>query len=307
MDPRPEIAILGAGGVGAFLGAALARAGEDVLLIAREQTAAAVNEHGIEVDSARLGPLLTQPKTATLLQKSTDALVVATKAKDLAPALERIQAEPALVVPLLNGLDHLAVLRERFGPRAVAGSIRIEAYRTAPARVIQTSLFLRIDVATENHRMRPAVEAFAETLDRAGIPTRVMESEPQAMWGKLVRLNALALMSSAYDLPLGPIRSTPELRDELRACVEEGAAVANADGARVEPADTMGELDDAHDTLGSSMQRDIAAGMEPELDAIAGSVLRAAARHGLRCPTIERLAARVAERSGVPVPAAALG
>ena len=41
--------------------------------------------------------------------------------------------------------------------------------------------------------------------------------------------------------------------------------------------------------------------------AIAGSVLRAAARHGLRCPTIERLAARVAERSGVPVPAAALG
>jgi len=122
-----------------------------------------------------------------------------------------------------------------------------------------------------------------------------------------VRLTALALMSSAYDLPLGPIRSTPELRDELRACVEEGAAVANADGARVEPADTMGELDDAHDTLGSSMQRDIAAGVEPELDAIAGSVLRAAARHGLRCPTIERLAARVAERSGVPVPAAALG
>jgi ketopantoate reductase len=64
----------------------------------------------------------------------------------------------------------------------------------------------------------------------------------------------------------------------------------------------MGELDDAHDTLGSSMQRDIAAGVEPELDAIAGSVLRAAARHGLACPTVERLAARVAERA---VPAGA--
>ena len=296
MHPHHEIAVLGAGGVGAFLAAALARAGEDVLLIAREPTAAAINRHGIEVDSARLGPLLTQPKTATLLQTPTDALIVATKAKDLSPALERIQAEPALVVPLLNGLDHLAVLRERFGPRAVAGSIRIEAYRTAPARVIQTSLFLRIDVATENHRMRPAVEAFAETLDRAGIPTRVMESEAQAMWGKLVRLNALALMSSAYDLPLGPIRSTPELRDQLQACVEEGATVANADGARVDPADTMGELDDAHDTLGSSMQRDIAAGRESELDAIAGSVLRAAARHGIECPTIERLTYEVARR-----------
>src|SRR5438874_1870641 len=119
MDPHASIAILGAGGVGAFLAAALARAGDDVVLIAREPTAAAINEHGIEVDSARLGTLLTQPKSAAHLEKQTDALIVATKAKDLAPALERIHTEPALVIPLLNGLDHLAVLRERFGPRAV--------------------------------------------------------------------------------------------------------------------------------------------------------------------------------------------
>jgi 2-dehydropantoate 2-reductase len=67
----------------------------------------------------------------------------------------------------------------------------------------------------------------------------------------------------------------------------------------------MGVLDDAHATLRSSMQRDIAAGAEPELHAIAGSVLRAAARHGVPCPTIERLAASVAERAGAAVPAAA--
>jgi 2-dehydropantoate 2-reductase len=125
------------------------------------------------------------------------------------------------------------------------------------------------------------------------------------MWGKLVRLNALALMTSAHDQTLGPLRTTPELRDELAACVVEAAAVANADGASVEPSTVMAELDDAHDTLSSSMRRDIAAGVEPELDAIAGSVLRAGARHGLSCPTIERLAARVAERAGTRVPAAA--
>src|SRR5439155_10924705 len=130
--------------------------------------------------------------------------------------------------------------------------------------------------------------------------TRVMGSEAQAMWGKLVRLNALALMTSAYDMPLGPIRSTPELRDELEAAVDEGAAVAAAEGAHVEPATVMGELDDAHETLGSSMRRDIAVGVEPELDAIAGSVLRAAARHDVPAPTVERLATRVAERAGVP-------
>jgi 2-dehydropantoate 2-reductase len=299
------IAILGPGGVGAFLGAALARAGEDVVLVAREGTAAAIGREGLIVDSARLGPFAARPSAVTTLDRPADALVVATKAKDLDAGLERVQAEPALVVPLLNGLDHLETLRERFGPRAVAGSIRIEAYRTDATHIRQPSLFLRVDMATENPRMRDAVEALAATLNGAGVPARVMASEAQAMWGKLVRLNALALMTSAYDQPLGPIRSTPELRDELRACVDEATAVANADGAAVSPATVMAELTDAHDTLGSSMQRDIAAGVEPELDAIAGSVLRAAARHGVPCPTIERLAARVAERAGAPVPAAA--
>ena len=298
------LAILGPGGVGAFLGAALARAGEDVLLIAREETAQAIDRDGIEVESARLGPFEAHPAAAPTLDHPADALVVATKAKDLHVALDRIEAEPHLVVPLLNGLDHLQTLRERFGPRAVAGSIRIEAYRTDPNHVRQTSHFLRVDLATANHRMRAALEAFATTLNEAQVPARVLESEAQAMWGKLVRLNALALMTSAYDLPLGPIRSTPELRDELEACVVEAAAVAGADGAEVKPRYVMDELDDAHETLGSSMQRDIAAGVEPELDAIAGSVLRAAARHGLACPTIERLAARVAERAPTGLPAA---
>jgi 2-dehydropantoate 2-reductase len=293
--------------VGAFLGAALARAGEDVVLIGREATVVAIEREGLNVHSERLGPFTAHPGTATHLDHPADALIVTTKAKDLDSALERIRAEPALVVPLLNGLDHLEPLRERFGPRAVAGSIRIEAYRTSPTEVHQPSLFLRVDLATENARMRDAVEALADTLNRAGVPARVMAAEAQAMWGKLVRLGALALTTSAYDETLGPIRSTPELRAELAACVEEAAAVAALEGARVDPADVLAELDDAHATLGSSMQRDIADGITPELDAIAGSVLRAAARHGAACPTIERLAARVAERADAPLPAVARG
>jgi 2-dehydropantoate 2-reductase len=61
-------------------------------------------------------------------------------------------------------------------------------------------------------------------------------------------------------------------------------------------------LEFAHDSLGSSMQRDIAAGRPPELDAIPGAILRAAARHDLSCPTIERLVVAIAARAGVPPP-----
>jgi 2-dehydropantoate 2-reductase len=299
--PVLDVAVLGAGGVGGFVAAALERAGARVTVVARDQTAAAIARDGLDVDSARLGPIRAEPATATELDRDADVLVVAVKATGLTESLERVQAEPHLVVPMLNGLDHLTPLRERFGPRAVAATIRIESTRTAPTRIEQTSPFLLVEMATTNPRMSAAIHSFADTLNEAGVPARVRQSEPDVMWGKLVRLCALALTTTAYDRPLGPIRTTPELRDDLEACVREGAAVAAADGAEQDPARTLEELDEAHAELDSSMHRDVAAGREPELDAIAGSVLRAAARHGLACPAIGRLAARIAERSGAPL------
>ena len=131
------------------------------------------------------------------------------------------------------------------------------------------------------------------------------KSEARILWGKLVRLNTLACMTAAYDVSFGAIRSDPQRWAELEACVREGAAVARAEGAEIDPAVVFGEFEVLHDGFGTSMQRDVAAGREPELDAIAGAVLHAGARHGIACPTIAALAARIAERAGVPVPAPA--
>jgi 2-dehydropantoate 2-reductase len=133
-------------------------------------------------------------------------------------------------------------------------------------------------------------------LRNAGIEARIGESEAQVMWSKLARLCALALTTSASDRPIGYVRSDPRWRSALEGAVNETVAVANADGARLQASDTLAELDAAHAELGSSMQRDIAAGRPTELDAIAGAVLRAGQRHGLRCPTVQWLAERVAIR-----------
>ena len=302
-----SIAILGPGGVGGFLAAALERAGsaERVSLVAREATAEAITRNGLHVRSVRLGEFAARPEVVDSLAGPVDALLVATKAVGLERALERVAGlEPGIVLPLLNGLDHLDLLRERYGPRAVAGSIRIESTRVAPGEIEQTSPFLRVDMASADAAMRAPMVELADLLEHAGVPARILDSEAQAMWGKLVRLNAIACATSAWDLPLGEIRGDPERRAALEACVREAAAVARAEGASVDPADTMAELDDAHAELRTSMQRDIAAGREPELDAIPGSVLRAAARHGLACPEIERLVQIAARRAGVPAPVA---
>jgi len=94
------------------------------------------------------------------------------------------------------------------------------------------------------------------------------------------------------------VRTDPRWRSALHNAVAETVAVAVAEGARLVADDTIAELDAAHPELGSSMQRDVRAGHKPELDAIAGAVLRAGARHGLRCPTVEWLAQQVAVRTG---------
>jgi 2-dehydropantoate 2-reductase len=304
------VAVLGPGGVGGLIAGLLERAGTPVVVVAREATVEAISERGLRVDSVSFGEFVVHPRAVARLEEPVDVLIVATKASGLQTALRRIDGrssigQPKLVLPLLNGLDHIAVLRERFGEDPVlAGTIRVEADRPEPGVVVHTSPFLLVEMASHDPDTRGEMEALAQLLKDARVSARVGESEAQVMWSKLVRLNALACTTSAFDRLLGEIRSTPELRDALVGAIEEGCAVGRAEGASdVDPAVALGELEQAHATLGSSMQRDIAAGRVPELDAIPGSVLRAAARHDLQCPTIERLVGMIAARAGVPVPA----
>jgi 2-dehydropantoate 2-reductase len=180
--------------------------------------------------------------------------------------------------------------------------IRVESSSPRPGKIKQTSPFLRVDMASDDPALRPRLEALAALLDECGVATRVEASEAHVLWSKLTRLVALACTTSASGETIGFIRTDPEWRGTLVAAIEEAAAVANADGANVDPAGPLAELDDAHPGLGSSMQRDVAAGREPELDAIAGAVLRAGRRHGIECPTIERLSAEIAARAGIPQP-----
>lgn len=303
-----RVAVLGPGGVGGLLAGALERAGTEVVLVARTSTAAVISERGLRVKSVIFGDFVAHPRAVDRLAEPVDVLIVATKAAGLEPALERIATQPTLVLPLLNGLDHMAVLRERFPAGSVlAGTIRVEADRPEPGSIVHTSPFLLVDMATGEQDIAPAMQQLAALLTQAGVPVRVLDSEARVMWSKLVRLNALACTTSAYDKLLGEIRSTPALRVDLVGAIEEACAVAKADGAQdVDAPTAVAELDRAHDTLGSSMQRDIAAGRTPELDAIPGAVLRAAARHGLQCPTIERLVAMIEARiAGAPTGAPA--
>jgi 2-dehydropantoate 2-reductase len=278
--------------VGGHVAGALARAGVDVTVVAREETAARLARDGLQVRSPRFGEFTVQLRAEPRLTEPVDLLVVATKATSLAAALERVATAPRLVVPLLNGVEHLAQLRERWPDRVCAAVIRVESDRPEPGLIVHGSASLRIDMAPAS----PDVEAAAHLFRTAEIPAAVGDSEADVMWRKLVRLNALACTTTAFDEPLGAVRAHPRHRVALEDAVEETAAVARAEGADVDASAVLAELLEWHAEATSSMQRDVAAGREPELEAIPGAVLRAAARHDIACPAIEQLVAAIRER-----------
>jgi 2-dehydropantoate 2-reductase len=123
-------AILGAGGVGGLVGGALARVGRDVVLLLRAETLAR-HPARLRVESVALGEFEVEVATASLLDRAVDVLWVAPKATQLEAALALAPADrvgDAAVVPLLNGVDHVAVLRTRYD-HVLAAVIYVESER----------------------------------------------------------------------------------------------------------------------------------------------------------------------------------
>ncbi len=282
--------------------ALLERAGNPATVLARPPTARLIDDRGLTLRSVALGDFTVHPTTLTQLDSDCDILIVTTKSTGLDAALARVRASPSLVLPLLNGIEHMSILRARFGQHVIAGTISVACDQPEPGVIVHSSRPLRIRISSPAPQQRATVRSLAASLNEAGIDTAVAGSEAQVLWSKLVRLTALACTTSASGLLLGAIRNSPTWRARLKQAVFEAAAVARAEGAPVDPLRALRDLARFGPTLSSSMARDIAAGRESELDAIAGAVLRAARRHRIAVPTIESLVCEVVERVGVAPP-----
>jgi 2-dehydropantoate 2-reductase len=291
--PPMRVAVLGPGGVGGLVAALLAAAGTPVTCLASEATATAIRERGLRLHSARFGDVAVTVAATTRLAEPVDACLVAVKATQLEAALERLPPDvlgTALLVPLLNGVEHLGLLRARYPDAAVAaGSISVGATRVAPGEIRHDSDFASVELATADPRAEVAVGRLADLLARAGLDVDVRDDEAALLWDKLAFLAPMALLTTCSRAPVGTVRA--QHRDDLEAVVVEVAAVARAEGGAGDAGRVIRMLDAAPAELRSSMQRDAEAGRPMELDAIGGAVLRAAARHGIPVPVTARYVA----------------
>jgi 2-dehydropantoate 2-reductase len=298
--PPIQVAVLGPGGIGGLLAALLARRGDRVTCLAPPATAAHLAEHGLELRSPTLGDAKVAVEAATRLDHPVDVVFVTVKATQLEAAVEAVPAEvlsDGLVVPFLNGIDHMAWLRERYpAGQVVAGTIRIESTRVGPGLIEHASPFAVVELAVADPSRREQVEALGARLAATGLDVTIRDDEAATLWSKLSVLAPIALVTTWTAAPLGEARARHG--DELMAVAREIVAAARADGVDLDEAATLAILERVPDTMRSSMQKDAAAGRPIELDAIGGAVLRAAERGGTEAPVTARLVADLRQRFG---------
>lgn len=286
-----QIGVLGPGGVGGFLAVQCERAGYEVTCVTHADPIAA-SRRGLGLKSVSCGDHQSFPRFVSTLDRPLDVLFITVKSPSLSDALSSIPAElvqDALVIPLLNGIEHLEICHERLRTPIVAGTISIEAFVASPGTIIHASPQARMELSSDDHRIRQRLFAATPEIQQAGIEVVIGLSESQVLWNKLARLCAIACTTAASQKTLGEVRADVAWRTLLHKALAEAIAVAQKDGAHIDFAKQVALMDALPETLRTSLQRDVAAGKANELDAIAGAVVRRGEREGVDCPTIRSL------------------
>lgn len=282
--------MVGAGSVGAVAAASAAASGHRVLLCVRTPFPSLVI-HRDGADHVVPATVLTSPVGA----EPVDVVLLAVKVQDTeaaAPWLSALCGPSTVIGVLQNGLDPTPRLHALGPPVSLVPVVPTVAYlaaeRTGPGRVTYHAadrVLVRAGAGADS-----VVSALGSEL-----PATVTDDYVTAAWQKLVG-NAVANTLTALSLRRVNVLAEPAAADLVRALVDEGVAVAAADGARLgqrEAAAMVHRFTEEWSTRtsGSSMYYDRVAGRPLEHEALTGALVEAAHRHGVPVPHHETLLA----------------
>lgn len=273
-----RIAVMGAGGIGGYVGARLAAAGQDVVFIARGQHLAAMQSDGLRIESP-FGDLHLPRVRATddpAEAGPADFVLFTVKLYDgeaAAAAIKPLIGPDTRVLTLQNGIDSAALL-SRFirAEQVVAGAIYLSAWVKAPGTIASSGGVKHITAADGNGH--PVMNEFVEACKRMeGLELRVSHNIETLLWEKFVNLSAFSGATSLMRAPIGAIRANPESWAFTTQLIDEGRAVASASGIRLAE-DFQDHLMSLWGSLPyetrSSMSLDLEHGRRLELDWLSG-------------------------------------
>jgi 2-dehydropantoate 2-reductase len=306
--------VLGAGAIGAYVGASLSRAGEDVTLIARGPHLQAMAVHGVHVESP-LGDFQAQPAVTSQIAAVADADVVFVGLKAyslpaLAPRLGELMRPDAVAVFAQNGVpwwyflehggeldgrtlesvDPQGVISRAIAPGQVVGCVvYCSTEITAPGRVRHTE-GTRFTIGTPGGGRTEACRAISQAMAGAGLKSPVDRDLRRQIWVKLIGNVALNPLSTILHSTLGGLAASPHATGYARETMQECAAVAGALGVElpisVEQRLQGGLAVGDHRT---SMLQDWQAGKPLETDCMTGAVVEMAGMVGVPVPATHSL------------------
>jgi 2-dehydropantoate 2-reductase len=285
--------VIGAGGIGAYFGGELARAGHDVTMFARGAHLDALRRDGLTVrvpDGEFVVRVGATNDVAEL--PSADTAIVAVKSYSLAdvtPIVRAAAERGADVVPLLNGVSAADQLIAAGVPssRVLGGLARVSAVRTSPGVVERRSGFHSIVVGELSGGLSERASAIAAAFRSAGVDARASDAMDVELWQKYVFITAMAAVCGLARAPVGPVRDAPGGRRLIERAVSEVVAVGRARGVMLPPDETprtCAYIDTLPAAMKPSFLLDLENGGQTELDTLSGAVSRFAAESGVETP-----------------------
>lgn len=288
-----KIAIMGAGAVGCYYGAMLARAGHAVTLITRPQHVRAIEERGLVFETRAFTETLSAEATTEAAGvTAADAVLFCVKSgdteqagRDMAPHLD---AE-ATVLCLQNGVDNAERLQAVLGRPVLATAVYVASEMAGPGHV--------------RHHGRgelvigpgPSSATIADAFGQAGVKTEISDNVVGALWTKLILNCAYNALSAIPQLPYGRMIAVDGVRACMADIVAECLAVARGSGIRVDDdvLDVVMGLAAGMPDQSSSTAQDLARGKTTEIDHLNGYVVRTGAALGIATPANRLLTAIV--------------
>ncbi len=291
-----RIAIVGAGGIGAIFGAALARSGAEVAFVARGAHLAAMRENGLRIDGDR-GETLIRPAWATgdiAAIGPVDYVLLCVKLWDVETAgaqLRPIVGADTAVIPLQNGVDAADRLIAILGRAPVMGGTAfVTGSIVAPGVVRQTGTYQAMTFGELDRRPSRRGERLRDQCEAAGFDGVLSPDVMVPVWEKFLVLIPLANVNALTRQPLGRYRADPDTWALVEASAREAEAVGRAEGVNLPPdavehaLATIRSMPDYHM---SSMGNDLVRGNRLELPWLAKKVVQLGRRHGIPTPVNE--------------------
>lgn len=283
--------IVGAGAVGGYFGGRLIEAGQDVTFLVRPRRAAELAGSGLIIRSHYGDIDISKPKTILAEKLSSDqaydVVLLSTKAYDLENAMTSFSAAVGpgtAILPLLNGMKHLDVLIQRFGPeRVLGGQCVIAATLNQNHEIVHLNESHDLSFGERDGSLTSRVENIAAAMSKTRFQSRLSRSILGEMWSKWVFITTGAGITCLMRSAVGDIVAAGG-SDLTLTLLDECAAVADKEGFPVSAASlerSRKMLTQAGSSLTASMLRDIEHGSRIEADHIVGDMLARGQKHGL--------------------------